>query len=317
MSNLYFGEREKGLKPRTENEIDSNVWGGLLVVINSLIEQDYFGSKYPKMCPDNDDGVLGTNEDNMKLDILAFFPDIKFPLDASDRLSTLTILELLEFCHERIAKPIPGYYHKYYGKHHLSFDVEAGQLEFRSQVNRIFARNGIAFELQENGLITRLIPPVLSDYLNYAVFQTGDIYLDSMLEKAREEYLNTNFQVRLEALKKLWDAWERIKTLEDPTPKSKLKSIKILLEKASDEPKMRERLNIEADELTYIGNNFMIRHTEMDRTPITSSAHADYLFHRLFALIYLLLGNRIGKKLEDTKNKESTKAKPMEEEMQF
>lgn len=118
-----------------------------------------------------------------------------------------------------------------------------------------------------------------------------------MLETARAKYLDPNLQVRLEALEKLWDAWERIKTLEYPADKKK--SIKILLDKASNEPNIRARLDREANELTEIGNKFMIRHTEAGKTPITSSAHVDYLFHRMFALIYLLLGDRIGKKLEN------------------
>jgi hypothetical protein len=315
MSTHYFSERELGPKPRTENEVGANAWGGLVAFINTLIDNGYFGDKFPEMCPDND-GVVGTNKSTMSLAVLAEFPEIKFPLDASETPSTLTILDLLEFCHEHIAKPIQGSFHQYWGLHHLSFDVEAGKAEFRQRINRIFARNGIAFDLQDDGQITRLAPPVTSDYLNSAIFQTGDPYLDSMLETARNKYLDPSLQVRLEALEKLWDAWERIKTLEYPADKKK--SVNMLLDKASNEPNMKERLDREAAELTEIGNKFMIRHTEAGKTPITSSAHVDYLFHRMFALIYLLLGNRIGKKLpEVTAKRENKGAKPVEEEMPF
>ena len=57
----------------------------------------------------------------------------------------------------------------------------------------------------------------------------------------------------------------------------------------------------------------MIRHTEVGKTPINSSAHVDYLFHRMFALIYLLLGNQIGKKLDSTVKEEIREIKPAEE----
>jgi len=33
----------------------------------------------------------------------------------------------------------------------------------------------------------------------------------------------------------------------------------------------------------------LIRHTETTKTPITKSAHVDYLFHRMFSIIRLLL----------------------------
>lgn len=178
MSNYYFSERELGQPPRTENEIRINVWGGLVALINGLIDKNYFGDKFPERCPDND-GVVGTDELTMSLVISAEFPDIKFPLEASEKPSTLTILDLLEFCHEHIAKPTQGDFHSYWGRHHLDFDIDAGQVEFRKKINHIFSRNRIAFELQENGQISRLVPPVMSDCLQSTVFQTDDHFLDS------------------------------------------------------------------------------------------------------------------------------------------
>ncbi|MUG96499.1 hypothetical protein F7734_30825 [Scytonema sp. UIC 10036] len=239
----------------------------------------------------------------MKLDILSSFPNIKWPLDELDKPCTLTILELLEFCHEKIAKPIEYEYHKYFQHHHLRFEREEGQSEFRNKVNRKFELNGITFELQENGHITRLAPPIVSNILNNAIFQTNDKELDLLLETARIKYLNPDLKVRLEALEKLWDAWERIKTLDDPS--NKKKSVEMLLKKSSNEEKMKEVLNKDAEALTYIGNNFMIRHAEVGKTPITSSVHVDYLFHRMFSLIYLLLGDGIGKKPVLTTKEES------------
>jgi hypothetical protein len=293
MSDLYFSEREFGPKPRTENEIGASVWGGLVAYVNALIDNGYFGDQFPEMCPDND-GVTGTSKSTMSMAVSAEFPELSIPLQASETPATLLILDFLEFCHEHVAKPIQGRYHQYFGLHHLSFDVAQGQEEFRQRVNRIFSRNGIAFELQTTGQISRLAPPVVGDILERAIFRTGDRFLDSMLESARAKYLNPNLQVRLEALEKLWDAWERIKTLEYPADKKK--SVDAMLKKASGEPKFRESLDREASELTSIGNNFMIRHTETTKTPIASSAHVDYLFHRMFALVYLVLGNRIRRK---------------------
>jgi len=61
------------------------------------------------------------------------------------------------------------------------------------------------------------------------------------------------------------------------------------LDKAAAEPNYRALLETEAGELTKIGNSFMIRHTETTKTPITESGHTDYLFHRMFAIVRLLL----------------------------
>src|SRR6185436_7801048 len=103
------------------------------------------------------------------------------------------------------------------------------------------------------------------------------------LEAARQKFLNRSIDVRRESLEKLWDAWERLKTLEPG--RDKRESVGRLLDKATAEPVMRAKLEQETRELTEIGNIFMIRHTEVDKILITESVHVDYLFHRMFAMI--------------------------------
>jgi hypothetical protein len=313
MSNLYFSEREIGLKPRIENEINDNVWGGLIALIDNLIDQQYFAQTFPERCPDFPDSlehIYGTNRSRMESAIWGHFANFKFPLTELGIPITLTILEFIEFCYEHISKPIEFEIHTFFQHHHLSFDKQEGQKEFRDQVNRLFQRNGIAFELQENGQITRLCPPVLRDKLNHSIFKTNDEILDSLLETARRKYLNPDFNVRKESLEKLWDAWQRIKTLDDPNP---TKSIPIRLEKVSVQEEMREVLDLDGRALTKIGNDFMIRHTEVGKIPITSSSQVDYLFNRLFGLIYIFLGDKIGKNSDLTVKQEIQEDKVMDE----
>jgi hypothetical protein len=64
---------------------------------------------------------------------------------------------------------------------------------------------------------------------------------------------------------------------------------KALLDKAAPEPTFREFLEHEAKELNTIGNAFQIRHSETTQIPLQADAHVDYLFHRLFSLIWMLL----------------------------
>jgi len=111
-----------------------------------------------------------------------------------------------------------------------------------------------------------------------------------MLTTAQAKFLNPNPQSRLESLEKLWDAWERLKTIE--LPDSKDKTTRILFAKVSIEPNFQQLLEEESRKLTKIGNDFMIRHSEVTKTPIQSSDQADYLFQRMFAMIHLLLKAR-------------------------
>jgi hypothetical protein len=54
-------------------------------------------------------------------------------------------------------------------------------------------------------------------------------------------------------------------------------------------PKFRAFLDNEAKKLTDIGNSLRIRHSETDKEPLATSEQIDYLFHRLFSFLLLLL----------------------------
>jgi hypothetical protein len=196
------------------------------------------------------------------------------------------LFDLLEFLYEHAGLPNAYARHSFFGHDHLSYDKEAGRAKFEQDINRVFERNGLAFELK-NGEVTRMAPTGLQEALASTVFRTRDADLDRLLETAREKFLNRSPDIRKEGLEKLWDAWERLKTIE--AGKDKPAQVKAILDMAATEPVLRERLEIEARELNFIGNNLMIRHTEVGKPPIGESAHVDYLFHRMFSIIRLLL----------------------------
>jgi len=123
-------------------------------------------------------------------------------------------MDLVEFCHDHVAETVPTSFHSFFGHQHLAFDRLPGQSEFRAAVNRIFASNQLAYELKESGQIQRLAAPVLHEALTASAFRTGDASLDGLLETARAKFLDPDASVRRKAIEKLWDAWERVKTLE-------------------------------------------------------------------------------------------------------
>lgn len=289
----YFSEREEGEISRENEEIGDNAWGGIQALIQARIGDGSFGTSYPTICPDGG-GITGTNEGAFEQAMRADIPNLQeqeyHPWNEKPQ-RTLDILDMIEFCWRCIGKPEPirNGYHKYFKHHHLDFDIKAGQDEFRDDINRIFSRNGLAYELTEHGHIERLAPPVLREELASDQFYTGDGEFDRMLETARYKFLNPDEAIRREALESLWDAWERLKTLGDGSDKKT--QITSLLDQTagSSSPKFREALEMEANKLTKIGNNFLIRHSERNQEPLVRSEHVDYLFHRLFAFIQMIL----------------------------
>lgn len=130
--------------------------------------------------------------------------------------------------------------------------------------------------------------PGLAELFRQPIPPTGDARLDELLQEAREKFRDPSPVIRKEALERLWDAWERLKTLVDPA--NKKTSADALLGAAAKDAAFKALLDQEAKALNDIGNNFQIRHFEQGKAPITESVQVDYLFHRCFALIWLLVG---------------------------
>lgn len=289
MTGDYFSDREGGPRARTEVQLAGPAWGGIVALIIGAIAKGGFGSAFPSECPDGK-GITGTNFHTMGLAVRGDIPEIAWPLNPDASPGTLAVLDLVEFSFGNIAKPEPYDFHSYYGHYHLNLDNDAGRAEFRVAVNRIFARNQLAYELDEGGRIIRLAAPVLREALTGHGFASGDQKLDELLETARAKFLDSDPGVRREALEKLWDAFERLKTLG--AGRDKKASANALIEKSAAEPMFKDLVAKEAKSLTDIGNTFHIRHSETSQVELQSDAHVDYLFHRLFAFVWLLLRAR-------------------------
>jgi hypothetical protein len=280
-----FSERMGQPIPRVKETLDETVRTALLQLIELRIDDNSFGLKFPVQCPDGH-GNSGCDQQALRNNMAGY--KVIWPGDAGrldhEEITDTQIFDLLEYAYEHIAQPLPGGFHSYFSHSHHDYDQEAGKKQLEEEVNRLFERNGIAFQLHD-GQVERLVPSVLEEILVPTQFHTGDHILDELLSTAREKFLNRDLKVRREALEKLWDAWERLKSLSDPADKKT--SVKNLLDRVATEPNLRDRVESEARQLTDIGNNFFIRH--VTKPHIAASHQVDYLFHRLFSFIRLIL----------------------------
>jgi len=109
-----------------------------------------------------------------------------------------------------------------------------------------------------------------------------------MLQKAQSRFFDRDEHAGDDAIKELWDAFERLKTLE--IPQNKRDSADKLADKATPIEEGRELIKSEMKALTEIGNNWRIRHAEVGKISFGGSRDMrDYLFLRLFSLIRLLV----------------------------
>ena len=286
----YFSDRESGERQQTLEVIGESAWAGIQALIHSKVLNGSFGATYPVICPDG--GVTGSDAKTLSMAIRAEVPGLPDPpWDSSvgEIPETVPVLDTVEFCWRSIGEPIELSFHSFPKHYHYEFDADQGRENFRETVNRIFSRNGLAYKLTNEGLVERIGPPVLRAELISAHFQSSDTILDGLLEGARIKFLSPRGEIRGEALQELWDAWERLKTTGEGSDKKE--QITSLLDEAAGilSPQLRHRLETDAKELTDIGNSLQIRHFEVGKEEIQKSEHIDYLFHRLFGMIQLIL----------------------------
>ena len=283
-----FSHRQRASSPRDVEDVGQPAWIAIRESVLQLINNDYFAHQFPMVCVECESVV----ETNVKA--LLSYLKIQIPRlseewmeDAGYIPDTATVFDLMELSFLLAKHPTRRINDECYEECiRLRFNGKEGKRRCSIMFNRVLDRERIAFELNDDGQIVRIGLPILSEMVNDSAIQTGDDALDGLLETARDKFISRDPVTRFEGLLMLWDAWERLKSLE--VPGDKRASTTALLDRVADGP-MRDRLETEARELTDIGNQFMIRHSETDRIPLDDDRHADYLFHRMFSLVYLLL----------------------------
>jgi hypothetical protein len=284
----YFTDREFGPVPRASEDIDERLWGGLHSLIEVRLDDGSFGQRFPLACDDPGKLPCGCDRNAFGRSLEAEVPRASWPLYAHQLPPTPVILDILEFCARAVGAPVRGSWHGFFNHYHLSWDRASGLAEWVADTNRLLARNGVAFEMNQEGKMQRILPAALRVALLQARFASGDPETDRLLEVARLRILAPKQEDRSDGLEKLWDAFERIKTLEPGTNK-KVMADAILDRAARPGSQLRASLATEADALTKIGNTHRIRHSEIWQEPLETSFQVDYLFTRLFAFIYLQL----------------------------
>jgi len=295
-----FTDREQGRKPRTLAVINRRVERALAAMIRGYFNQDAFGIDFPSTCPDGA-GYDGTDELAFEAALIGVVPEMEGWLDRAvaqgtddeASISTGAILDAIEWLTAHVGEAKQGFWHSYFRHHHITWDRASGQLAFRNDVNGLFARNGLAYLMGDDGNIQRVVEGATADILARARFKTGEASTDDLLEVARRQFFDRDPDAGQHAIEKLWDAFERIKTLADPTDKKR--SADVLLSKAAKSAAADDLIRAEMMALTSIGNNWRIRHHEVGKTELGDDSELrDYLFLRMFDLIRLLLRAREG-----------------------
>lgn len=288
VTNDYYSDRVSGRRARDVDEIGPVVWRRLVGIVQTALNRNLFAQSFPEPCPDGAP-VAGTDQASFWAAFEGDLPELdRSALNRGEPPSTLAALDLVEFASRHVSEPKgEGTFHEYFSHYHLEFDplhsTYWAHYKLRDDVNRLFGRNGLVYELNGDSRIVRHSPqPALEAELRAGLPATADPDLDELLARARRKFLDKDPVVRREALEVAWDGFERIKTIRDPGDKKQ--GSKKLIAAVTNSPAEAAMMEAEMLTLTNIGNDFRIRHHETGKEPVT-----DHLIEPFFARIYSLL----------------------------
>lgn len=215
------------------------------------------------------------------------------------------ILDFVQFCYTHVKKANRGvripYIHglmdsETYTLSYIFNESDSEKEKFQNDINILFRRNGLVYELQEDGTIIRKIPKGIKPLISQ-LYKTDDTTLNRLIDEAFCNFLKLKTEDRRVAVEKIWDAFDRMKTYYK-SKKTKASILELIKEVSENNSIMIEILETEANTLRSIGNGkredgsetgFSIRHHESSKHEIIDNNQIDYLFYRMVSFMALFL----------------------------
>lgn len=255
---------------------------------------------YPEECPDGN-GCCGLDNNKFSCAMTFEIPDLyknqygvvsKPERNYYDTPSfdQYALLDLIELIYDKMKDIKSEWWHSFHRHYDLSFaDTWNTKTVYRNEINQIFKKTGLLYELSTNGMVERVIlNGTLTKEIENNVSQINEKGTKELLDEAIILFKQPNPLSRNDAVEKIWDALERLKTYY--TSLDKKSSVnKIVFDMANTQKEFIELFNTEFKALTDIGNNFRIRHHETNKIDITDTKHCDYFFNRCLSLIALAI----------------------------
>ena len=204
----------------------------------------------------------------------------------SNEYDQYALIDLIEFVAQNIRDITRRNHHSYYRHDDLSFGSTNSIAEqFIEEINAIFDKTGLLYCLTTDLEVERVEETaVLSDEIEANISTITEPGLKELLVVATQKHKSPYPNDQKDAVEKIWDALERLKTYYTSMDK-KASATKIVGDIANGQAEYIDLFNAEFKALTDIGNNFRIRHHETNKIDITDIRHYDYFFNRCLSLI--------------------------------
>lgn len=191
---------------------------------------------------------------------------------------------------ENVRDVVVGSFHSYFGHHHLTCQNSRNVCaQFRDEINDIFRKTGLLYELNTDLQVERIVEnSPLTPAIETAIAAVKEVGTRELLQEAILLHRSPYPTDIRDAVEKLWDAYERLKTYYKTMNKAK-SAEKIVNDIAAGQVPYVTLFDTEFRALTKIGNDFRIRHHETEKVEITDVRYYDYFFNRCLSLIALAI----------------------------
>ena len=201
--------------------------------------------KYPEQCPDGH-GCCGLDleqfDSDLKYEIPSLFRDdygriaapslhynVFYGEEKGDEYDQYSLLDYIEFFAQNCRDVEIGNYHSFFRHNHLTIrNTDLVFQQFQNEINDIFKKTGLLYTLTDEKTIERIIEDTpLSPEIIQMIGQVKESGTRELLTEAvslfRQPYPNS----ARDAVEKIWDALERLKTYY--TSLDKKNSVSILV----------------------------------------------------------------------------------------
>lgn len=124
---------------------------------------------------------------------------------------------------------------------------------------------------ESKDLICKKLPTSTEEVINNLVIESK-IYISK-----------NKYSEKIVGVEKLWDAFERLKTIRSTNKKESIENI--ISHITNNDKELSEMLTKEFNELTNIGNSYSIRHHEINQKKLPNIYYVEYLYFRLLSLV--------------------------------
>jgi hypothetical protein len=160
---------------------------------------------------------------------------------------------------------------------------------FQAAINDSLRKDNLSFRLSDSGLIElQADHEVLSPEIIANVDLVAEPGIRDLIKEAIEKHMQPTVQAHRDAVEKIWDALERLKTYYTTMDK-RASASKIVADMADGDQNYTALFNAEFKALTDIGNDYRIRHHETNKIDISDPRYYDYFFNRCLSLIALAI----------------------------